>query len=89
MVKHYYAIYENGYLSRLGIGYDSPEITAEEYNRLRTLVDGKPEAPDGYECRITENGEYVFIEAPTFTPVDEPTEDDYATAGRILMGEVV
>lgn len=82
MVKHYYAIYTDGYLSRLGVGYDQPEVTETEYNRLNELVANKPEAPDGYEYRITETGEYVLVEVEP-VPEAEPTADELL---NILLG---
>ena len=80
MVAHYYKRYENGYLVCVGYGYGGLEITEREYNELITLIRNMPVAPVGYEYRITEQGEYVLVEAP----IPEPDENEELTADEAL-----
>lgn len=75
----------NGYLVAVGIGEDGIEITEEEYNALLILIHSKPDAPEGYEYRITEAGEYVLVELP---PMPEPEPDEALTRyANELTGE--
>lgn len=40
------------------------EITAEEYNRVKAVIDNRPTAPDGFAYRLTENLEWELYELP-------------------------
>ena len=58
-------------------------ITAEEYDSLLTMI---RQMPAGKCIHDNSDGTYSYIDAPPH-PDPEPTEEDYAQAGHILMGE--
>lgn len=63
------------------------EITAAEYNHIKTIIDSRPTAPDGFAYRLTENLEWELYEVPVEEPVEELTETEQkALAYDILMG---
>jgi hypothetical protein len=63
------------------------EITETEYNHIKTIIDSRPTAPDGFSYRLTENLEWELYELPTEEPVEELTEtEEKALAYDILMG---
>ena len=63
------------------------EITEAEYNRIKTIIDSRPVAPDGYGYRLTENLEWELYEVPVVEPMEELTEiEQKARAYDILMG---
>ena len=75
----YYKKIRNGYLGIIGTGAGGIEITEQEYNALLDLIRNKPAPPDNtHDYRITEAGEYEFVEVE---PIPEPTE---ATADEVL-----
>ena len=57
-------------------------ITAEEYDSLLTMI---RQMPDGKRIHDNGDGTYSYEDAPPM-PDPEPTDDDYAEAGKILMG---
>lgn len=40
------------------------EITADEYQRIKTIIDNRPTAPDGYGYRLTEHLDWELYEMP-------------------------
>lgn len=81
----YFKTIINGNLFSVSTGFGDLEITEGEYNALLDRIQNKPDAPDGYEYRINENGEYVLVELPVVVPDDE---DDLTAeeAMEILAG---
>ena len=57
-------------------------ITELEYT---TLSDMLVEMPAGKRIRDNGDGTYSYEDAPPM-PEPEPTDEDYAEAGRVLMG---
>ena len=57
-------------------------IPEEEYDYLKAMI---AETPEGKQIRDNGDGTYEYEDAPPM-PDPEPTDDDYAAAGRILMG---
>lgn len=82
----YYKLVSNGLLDAIGTGNGGTEITETEYNVLMALIINKPTAPDGYEYRITEAGEYVLAEAPNAEPPEEDDELTDEEALDIILG---
>lgn len=60
--KRYYKSVTDGYIDHVGFGYGAPEITVEEYQALRDKLLSIPEAPEGYEYRLREDGELELHE---------------------------
>ena len=74
----------NGYFLSIGTGVGCEEITKEEYENIREIIKNRPIAEGkGYKLKEDLTWEEYDIEiVETF----EPTETDYAEAGKILMG---
>lgn len=60
------------------------EITQEEYNNITVMLENPPIAPNGYEYFLNSNLEWELYELPVIE--EEPTEEEYAEAGKILLG---
>ena len=56
------------------------EITEAEYNRIKSIIDNRPTAPDGFAYRLTENLEWELYEMPVEEVEEEVTAEDYETA---------
>lgn len=80
----YYKIVYNGLLSGINtINADgNGNITKEEYDSIKELL---VNIPTGKQIRDNGDGTYSYEDAPPM-PEPEPTDEDYAAAGRILMG---
>lgn len=61
------------------------EITEGDYNHIKAIIDSRPAAPDGYGYRLTESLEWELYELPAVEEV-EATDEEYAEAGKILLG---
>lgn len=61
------------------------EISAEQYNEIFAMLRNIPAAPEGFGYRLTKELEWELYALP---PVEEtePTEEEYAEAGKILLG---
>lgn len=60
---------------------NSVEITVDEYNEIRSMIENRPTAPDGYAYRLTDALEWELYELPHEDPAEEvATEEDYLTA---------
>lgn len=79
----YYKNIIDGYILSIGTGVGGEEISQEEYNQLYNLIKSKP-CEEGYSYKLKEalNWEKHEVE----TEETEPTEEEYAEAGKILMG---
>jgi hypothetical protein len=81
----YYKILTDNRPSVIGIGDGGIEITEAEYNHIKSIIDSRPTAPEGFGYRLTPALEWELYALP---PVEEtePTEEEYAEAGKILLG---
>ena len=61
------------------------EITEADYNHIKAIIDSRPAAPDGYGYRLTESLEWELYEMPAVEE-DAATDEEYAEAGKILLG---
>lgn len=77
----YYKIVENGIIAVIGTGKGGSQITGAEYNHIKTIIDNRPTAPDGFTYRLTAELEWELYELPVVEEVDEDaTADDYEAA---------
>lgn len=77
---HYRVNTENGYIHGItkGVNAENGNISKEEYEKIKSLLENTPTAPDGFYYRLKENLEWELCEIP---PVKETaTETDYQTA---------
>lgn len=57
------------------------EITEAEYNHIKSIIDNRPTAPDGYGYRLTVELEWELYELPPEEVTDEEaTAEDYEAA---------
>lgn len=84
-MRHYKEI-ENGYISRIGIGFDGIEITAEEYERIKKAISASPTPPEGYDYRLRDDLTWEEYELPPIDPADDEISADEALS-IILGGE--
>lgn len=56
------------------------EITEAEYNRIKSIIDNRPTAPDGFTYRLTTELEWELYEMPVEEVEEEATAEDYQTA---------
>ena len=82
VTKMYYKIIQDGYTKLIGSGSKGIEITEAEYNHIKSVVDNRPTAPDGFGYRLTESLEWELYELPIVEEIDEATETDYQNALR-------
>jgi hypothetical protein len=61
------------------------EITETQYNEILSMLRSRPTAPEGFGYRLTPALAWELYALP---PVEEtePTEEEYAEAGKILLG---
>ena len=83
-IMRYYKTISNGYIISIGIGEGGTEITESEYSEIVSVIAEKPETTETTDYRLKDNLTWEFYEVEPVTP--EPTEQDYAEAGRTLMG---
>ena len=56
------------------------EISKEEYDRIKAIIDNRPTAPDGFAYRLTAELEWELYEMPAEEVEEEATAEDYQTA---------
>lgn len=81
----YYKRIEDDYISAIGVNIGGTEITETEYNEILSVIQNKPQDTDAIGYRLKTDLTWESYEKEP-EPDPEPTDDDYATAGRILMG---
>ena len=64
------------------------EITEAEYNHIKSIIDNRPTAPDGYGYRLTDSLEWELYELPIEEEIVEATETDYQNALRDMGVQV-
>ena len=75
----YYKILTDNRPSIIGMGEGGIEITEAEYNNIKTIIDNRPTAPDGFAYRLTAELEWELYELPVVED-EEATTEDYQTA---------
>lgn len=77
----YYKITSGDHILLVGIGKGGVEITAQEYIQIKNVIANRPDAPDGYGYRLTDDLMWEMYQPPESDPVDdEATEADYQDA---------
>ena len=56
------------------------EISKEEYDRIKAIIDNRPTAPDGFAYRLTAELEWELYELPPMEEDEEVTAEDYEAA---------
>lgn len=51
----YYKHTENGYILYIGTGLGQTQITAEEYSRILSAIENRPDAVEDADCRLRED----------------------------------
>ena len=84
----YYKIENDKYILAVGIGNSGAEITENEYDHIKVIVDNCPTAPDGYGYRLTAELEWELYELPREEPIEEEMSEteEKAKAYDILTG---
>jgi hypothetical protein len=60
----FYKIIPDGYITIVGTGRGGIQITEEEYERLISHIESKPQAPEGFEYRLREDLSWELFELP-------------------------
>lgn len=84
-MMRYFKTVINGYIQFISTGSGAEEITESEYNEILSVIQNKPQDTDTIGYRLKTDFTWESYEKEP-EPEPEPTDDDYATAGRILMG---
>lgn len=80
----YYKNVKDGYVLCIGTGNGFTEITQEEYENILSVIKNRPIKTDkGYKLKEDLTLEEYDVE---IVETDEPTEEEYAEAGKILLG---
>lgn len=82
----YYKILTDNRPTVIGVGKGGVEITKDEYDHIKAIIDARPSAPDGFAYRLTENLGWELYELPPVEAEEELTE---AEALDILLGGAV
>ena len=71
---------EDGYIHGVvqGVNSENSNITEEEYNHIKGILENAPSAPDGFYYRLKENLEWELCELPSIEAT--ATEADYQSA---------
>ena len=80
----YYRNELNGYIISIFTGCGEIEITKEEYDNIMNLIKNRPIAEDGYVYILKTDLTWELIEVET--KEEEPTMEEYAEVGKILLG---
>lgn len=67
--------------------HNGVEITAEEYEKIREIIQNRPTAPEGYAYRLTDALEWELYELPEDEEEDPELTD--AEALEIILGGAV
>lgn len=85
----FYKIVKDGYI--LGVAKSDGEgnVTETEYNTVSEIIRNQPQAPDGYQYRLTTGLEWEMYEPPSVEESEtEATETDYQNELRRLGVDV-
>ena len=76
----YFKMINSGYIVSLATASRGEgNITEEEYNEILSVIENKPEAPDGYEYKLREDLTWELVELPPM-PEPEATPEELAKA---------
>lgn len=79
----YYKIVNDGCIVAIGMGNGGEQITETEYTELQNFISNRPITKEkGYH--LTVNLEWVEYDIPLVET--EPTNEEYAEVGKILLG---
>lgn len=81
----YYKLTANGYILGVGIGVSGIAIEESEYTEIMNAISSKPAPTETTDYQLKEDLTWEAYEIEPM-PDPEPTDEDYAIAGRILMG---
>lgn len=76
----------NGYVTAIGTGKGSEEITETQYNEILSLLQSRPIAEEGFDYRLTADLQWELYEVPIAEESDEITDEE---ALDILLGGAV
>lgn len=80
----YYKIIMGGYIQSVGTGMAGQAITEAEYHNLRSVIQNRPAAADGYDYRLTGSLEWDPYELPQ--EITDSPELSAEEALEIIMG---
>lgn len=79
----YYKLIKDGYIISIGIGECGTQITKEEYQTIKTVINNHP-VKDGFYYKLKED---LTWEEHEIEPIElEPTDEEYVEACKILLG---
>lgn len=81
----YYKLTKDGYITVIGTGEGGTPITEEEYENIRSVLQNRPTAEDGYVYRLKEDLTWELVEVP----IVEPTDDEISGYELLSMIEEV
>ena len=67
----FYKYINDKYIIGVGTGSVSEEISEQEYNAILDKINNRPEAPEGYSCRLTTSMKWELCEVPKIEPTSE------------------
>lgn len=80
-----YKIIEEGYIVRIGMGFDGTEIKQAEYDEILSAIRSKPVATYGHDYRLREDLTWEEYDLPPADPVEDDEISD-AEALAIILG---
>lgn len=82
MVMRYYKQISNGYILLIGIGNGGTEITEDEYNEIKSVINNKPQGTETYDYMLKEDLTWEMYEIEPVEP-----EADAEEIVNILTGD--
>lgn len=80
----YFKIIKDGYILTIGNGAGGIEITEEEYRALYDIFMTRPiESASYYDLKADT---LEWEKTGTYSDIEEPTDEYYSEAGKILLG---
>lgn len=91
-MMRYYKIVKDGIIPCIGTGEDGTEITKDEYDTIMSVILSRPNDTKIIGYRLKENLDWEPYEKDPARESDgllkdEFADEDYAEAGKILMGK--
>ena len=68
-----YKLVQDGYLLAVGVGPGGTEITGEEYEAIRAVIDACPTPPEGFDYRLREE-DLIWQLYAVMAPEEEPLD---------------
>ena len=82
----YYKILTDNRPAVIGIGGGGVEITEAEYSHIKSIIDSRPTAPEGFGYRLTAQLEWELYELPPVEDEELTETEEKALAYDILTG---